>query len=83
MAFSDAVDQEDTVAKGHKQLASFMGVSKEEMPTIGALVYEDGIYPRKFTFQEDSELTSYENIRGFIESVLNELESQKTKKDEL
>ena len=52
-----------------------MGVSKEEMPTIGALVYEDGIYPRKFTFQEDSELTSYENIRGFIESVLNELES--------
>ena len=50
MAYSDVEDKEDTVAKGHSNLAEFMGVSKEELPTIRALVYEDRVYPRKFTF---------------------------------
>jgi hypothetical protein len=46
-----------------------MGVKKEEMPTIRALVYEDGIYPRKYIFEEDAELElpPQETIHRFIE----------------
>ena len=70
MAYSDIKDKEDEKDfKGHKNLAEFMGVKEEDLPTIRALTYTDQLQPEKFTFQEKPGLSPKESIESFIEDI--------------